>query len=692
MESLDQIRGSVKWVFAATAPANLAGLDCQAKRRVFGTFRAIWALKSAMKPALKSALFATLLVGGALLATAPVHAMPEAKLVDASAKNLVRAPEFPAGLTWLNSDKPLSVKGLRGKVVLLDFWTYGCINCLHIIPDLKKLEAKYPNELVVIGVHSAKFATESDAGNLRQAVMRYGLEHPVVSDKDMRIWNEYAVRAWPTQVLIDPDGRIVGQVAGEGNYDVLDENIAKTIAAFGTKVDKTPLKIALERSKVAPTPLYFPGKVAAKNGRVVVSDSSHNRLVVTDKAGKVEATIGSGEAGFKDGTLANAQFFNPQGIAIDGDVLYVADTNNHAIRRVDLNAKTVTTIAGTGAQAAYRASGGVGTKADLSSPWDVLKMGETLYIAMAGPHQIWRLDLGSKKVDVYAGSGAEARRDGTLGDAAFAQPSGLATDGKSLFVADSEISAIRAINFASGQVTTLAGGDLFDFGDKDGRGDAVRLQHPLGVDYHDGALYLTDTYNSKIKKLNPQTGEVTTVFGGANQLDEPGGLAFDGATLYVADTNNSALKVVDLATNSATSIQLTGLSAPKLGALPEPVAVKAGTQILAPGATINLVFTPILPVGYHLNYEAPMKIELSTTGAGVTSSVAKLRGKDVKLTTTVPLKADKTGKGTIEVNAVIAYCNDGDGAVCKIDSVKRSIPFEIRAGGAKEIRVAATLK
>ncbi len=619
--------------------------------------------------------------------------MPEVSPVAAPAqKNLVRAPEFPAGLTWLNTDKPLSIKGLRGKVVLLDFWTYGCINCLHIIPDLKKLEAKYPNELVVIGVHSAKFATEGDAGNLRQAVMRYGLEHPVVSDKELRIWNEYAVRAWPTQVLIDPDGRIVGQVAGEGNYDVLDNNIARTIQEFGNRLDRTPLKVALERSKVAPTPLYFPGKVAAENGRVVVADSSHNRLVVADKSGNVTATIGSGEAGLKDGDFANAQFFNPQGVAIDGDVLYIADTNNHAIRRVDLNAKTVTTLAGTGQQAEYRASGGVGTKADLSSPWDVLKMGDTLYIAMAGPHQIWRMDLKTQKVDVYAGSGAEARRDGSLREAAFAQPSGLATDGKSLFVADSEISAIRAINFASGQVTTLAGGDLFDFGDKDGRGDAVRLQHPLGVDFHDGALYLTDTYNSKIKRLNPQTGEVVTVFGGQGQLDEPGGLAFDGDTLYVADTNDSAIKTVNLATKSATPLKLAGLSAPKLGAAPVEAAVKAGTQILAPGATVNLIFTPTLPKGFHLNYEAPMKIELSTTGAGVVPTTMKLRGKDVKLTTTIPLKVAKDGKGTIEMNAVIAYCNDGDGAVCKIDSVKQSIPFEIRAGGAKEIRVAGTLK
>ena len=653
-----------------------------------------------ISPKIGVAVSAVLLAGGALLAPKSSQSMPQPLPIAATnqsqaPRNLVRAPEFPAGLTWLNSDKPLSIKGLRGKVVLLDFWTYGCINCLHIIPDLKKLEAKYPNQLVVIGVHSAKFATEGDAGNLRQAVMRYGLEHPVVSDKDMRVWNEYAVRAWPTQVLIDPDGRIVGSVEGEGNYDVLDENIAKTIAAFKGKIDATPLKIALERSKVAPTPLYFPGKIEASGPRLVVSDSSHNRLVVTDKLGKVEATIGSGEAGLKDGDFKTAQFFNPQGVAIDGDVIYVSDTNNHAIRRVDLAAKTVTTLAGNGRQAEYGASGGVGTQARLSSPWDVLKIGDVLFVAMAGPHQIWRLDLNSKKVEVFAGSGAEARKDGPRLEAAFAQPSGLATDGQSLFVADSESSAIRAIGLQNGQVTTLAGGDLFDFGDKDGQGDAVRLQHPLGLAFHEGALYLADTYNSKIKRLDPQTGTVTTVFGGAGQLDEPGGLAFDGGTLYVADTNNSAIKTVDLSARKAQLVKLAGLSAPQLGAAPAnhlTQTATTGTQILAPGAAAKLVFETQLPKGYHINYEAPLKIDVTTTGSGISLGKAKVRGKEFLLPTTLPLQVGASGKGTLEVSAFVSYCNEGPGAVCKVEPVKRSIPFEIRAGGAKEIRVAVELK
>ena len=310
-----------------------------------------------------------------------------------------------------------------------------------------------------------------------------------------------------------------------------------------------------------------------------------------------------------------------------------------------------------------------------------------------GRHQIWRMDLKSRKVDVFAGSGAEARVDGLLKNAAFAQPSGLATDGKSLFVADSEISAIRAINLQTGQVTTLAGGDLFDFGDKDGRGDAVRLKHPLGVDFHDGALYLADTYNSKIKRLNPQTGEVRTIFGGQGQLDEPGGLAFDGSTLYVADTNNSALKTVDLRAGKAQIVKLAGLNPPQLGAASatEVAATKIGVQVLAPGAA-KLVFDPQLPTGFHLNYDAPLKIDVTTTGNGITLGKARVRDREFVLPTILPFQVGKEGKGTIEISAFISYCNEGKGAVCKVESVKRSIPFEIKAGGAKEVRVAVAVE
>ncbi len=621
----------------------------------------------------------------------------------------LRAPEFPADFKWLNTDKPLSLRALKGKVVLLDFWTYGCINCMHILPDLHKLEQKYPNNLVVIGVHSAKFANEQDASNIRNAMLRYNIEHPVLVDENMKVWESFTVRAWPSFVLITPDGRVAGTTAGEGQYEVLDQNIGRLVKDFRAKglLDETPIKMALDAAKLPQTDLWYPGKVLAdeKANQLFVSDSNHNRVIISDLNGKVLAVAGSGERGLKDGAFDEAQFSNPQGLALqrEGDkaTLYVADTNNHVIRALDLNNGTVKTIAGTGEQAAWRSTGGSGTKAALSSPWDLLLRGDDLYIAMAGPHQIWKMDLKGSKIGPYAGTGREARTDGTLQTSAFAQPSGLATDGKVLFIADSEISAIRGVDLPpNAKVETLAGGDLFDFGDKDGFGDRVRLQHPLGLDFKDNLLYIADTYNSKIKTLDPQTGQVSTWLGGKGDKDggdpkfyEPGGLSFAGDKLFVADTNNHKIRVVDLKTKSATTLKFDGLPLPK-PAEPSrpirPVDPEAGTitlplQTIAPGKS-HLVLDLQLPAQHHLNKEAPQRVQLRVEGQGVKLAESDLRGTKVNLPLHVPLEAANSGEGTVITSAAVYYCSDKSGT-CLVRSLRFKIPYKIAEGGAAQLTV-----
>src|SRR5947207_4762780 len=266
----------------------------------------------------------------------------------------IRAPELNGGRSWLNTDKPLSLAKLKGKVVLLDFWTYGCINCMHIIPDLKKLEQKYPNELVVIGVHSAKFENEKETENIRRIVLRYEIEHPIVNDADFAIWKAYAVDAWPTRYLIDPAGYILGRLSGEGGYDALDKIIGDTIADFRKRgeLNEAPLKLVLERAKVGDLPLAFPGKVLAdaKSDRLFIADSDHNRLVIAKLDGTLVDVIGTGAHSMASGPYTDASFSRPQGMALDGDKLYVADTENHLIRQIDLKARTVQTIACTGLQ------------------------------------------------------------------------------------------------------------------------------------------------------------------------------------------------------------------------------------------------------------------------------------------------------------------------------------------------------
>ena len=491
---------------------------------------------------------------------------------SAQDRSRVRAPEIQGGRGWLNTDKPLSLAALKGKVVLLDFWTYGCINCMHIIPDLKKLEAKYANQLVVIGVHSAKFQNEKDTENIRHIILRYEIEHPVYNDSEFAVWQSYGVRAWPTQVLIDPAGYVVGAASGEGNYDVIDQAIGKVVDEFRKKgeLNEEPLKLVLERAKVGDLPLAFPGKIIADaaSDRLFIADSNHNRVVVTKLDGTLLETIGTGEIGAADGAFDKATFHRPQGLALAGDTLYVADTENHLIRRVNLKSRNVETIAGTGKQTHEYFQTGPARQIALSSPWDLQIVGHTLYIAMAGPHQIWQLDLEKNEVSTFAGSGREARLDGALERAGFAQPSGMASSGQTLYVADSEANIIRAIDINAGQVKTLVGGDLFEFGDVDGTGDDVRLQHPLGLLAYGDKVLIADTYNHKIKELDPKKEKVTCLFGTGKpgQADgaspsfyEPGGLAVANGKLYVADTNAHRIRVVDLASKAVSTLNLQGV-------------------------------------------------------------------------------------------------------------------------------------
>src|SRR5436190_20987541 len=472
--------------------------------------------------------------------------MTQGVFMSVQERTRVRAPEITGGRGWLNTDKPLTIAALKGKVVLLDFWTYGCINCMHIIPDLKRLEHKYANQLVVIGIHSAKFENEKETENIRRIILRYEIEHPVYNDADFNVWRSYTVNAWPTQVLIDPAGYIIGGVSGEGNYDVIDQVVGKTVEDFRKRglLNEEPLKLTLERAKVGALPLSFPGKIMADGAtdRLFIADSNHNRIVITKLDGTLVEVAGTGERGATDGPFATATFYRPQGMALDGNYLYVADTENHLIRRLDLKERKVETIAGTGQQSHDYFKSGPALTVGLSSPWDLQLVGRTLFIAMAGPHQIWQLDLDKNEVSTFARSGREARLDGALLSAGFAQPSGITSDGKNLYTADSEANIIRQIDLARAEVRTLVGGNLFDFGDKDGAGDSVRLQHPLGILRAGNKLLIADTYNHKIKELDPDKRTVTTLFGTGKpgQADgttpsfyEPGGLSIANDKLYV---------------------------------------------------------------------------------------------------------------------------------------------------------------
>jgi thiol-disulfide isomerase/thioredoxin/DNA-binding beta-propeller fold protein YncE len=513
----------------------------------------------------------------------------------------VQIPEFPKDTVWLNS-QPLTKEDLKGKFVLLDFWTYCCINCIHILPELKKLERQFPNNLVVIGVHSAKFTTEKETDNIREAILRYEIEHPVINDADHGVWETYGVNSWPTIALVDPEGNFVGKNSGEfkaGGVEAVLNNALPYYRANGL-LNENPLKFALEAEKEEPTSLRYPGKILAdeKSGRLFISDSNHNRIVVTTLDGQLIETIGSGEIGEADGDFQSASFDHPQGCALNGETLYVADTENHLLRKVDLTAKTVTTIAGTGEQAsnpfpgwdgaplakAVRRWVGPPRTTALNSPWALWVHKNELFIAMAGSHQIWKMPLDESEIGPYAGNGRENIVNGTLmpkapfmggGASAFAQPSGLSADATWLYVADSEGSSIRKVPLKQGtlEVDTVVGSDhlpdgtrLFAFGDRDGSKSEARLQHALEVVHVDGKLYVADTYNHKIKVVT-KNGETRTLAGTGKpgtsdepaQFHEPAGLAHANGKLYVADTNNHLIRTIDLASGKVGTLTITGL-------------------------------------------------------------------------------------------------------------------------------------
>lgn len=486
------------------------------------------------------------------------------------------APELTGGVEWLNTANPIRIKDLRGKIVILDFWTLCCINCIHTLPDLAKLEKKYANEVVVIGVHSAKFDNEKDTNSIRKAILRYEITHPVVNDANRKIWDTYETESWPTLVVIDPEGNLVGKGQGEGLYEAVDSLVTKLIKVHREKktLDEKPMKFDLIRkTEPGDGPLYFPGKVTVDPAgkRILIADSTHHRIVVTDLEGKKIAIAGNGTAGNVDGSFEIAEFHDPQGMAIHGDTLYVADRKNHAIRQLDLKKQTVTTLAGIGKQGMDRRRGGPGLKTGLNSPWDLLLVGDTLFIAMAGHHQIWTLDVKTNNLTPFAGSGAEQLIDGPFSESAFAQPSGLTTDGKNLYVADSETSSVRVLPLKGpGEVKTLVGRGLFEFGDLDGKDKAVRLQHALGVAFSDGKVYVADTYNSKLKVIDPESRTCKTVSGSDEKgwspkpvLNEPGGICVADGKLYLADTNAHRIRIVDLKTLAISTLKLQGVEAPK---------------------------------------------------------------------------------------------------------------------------------
>ncbi|KAK7485866.1 hypothetical protein BaRGS_00022861 [Batillaria attramentaria] len=607
-------------------------------------------------------------------------------------QNSFRVPDFDEGLDWLNVSEPLtfsSKESLRGKVVVLDFFTYCCVNCLHVLPDLHQLEQHHSVEegLVVVGVHSAKFLNEKVTANILSAVLRYDITHPVVNDSETHLWQQMSIMCWPTFVIVGPQGQVLYYIVGEGHSDTLFEFVELALEYYQDQgqISSHSLPINLEKQRQREAALHFPGKVhiVSQLNQLAVADTGHHRILLLDRTtGVVQAVIGGKEKGFHDGSFEEARFSSPQSIASLGNVLFVADTENHVLRKVDLSTGFVTTLAGTGQQGDDKQGGELGIQQPLSTPWDVVvgtspggEKDTVVYIAMAGTHQIWAYCLKdvtfwkNKKYQAgtcvaVVGSGNEENRNNSYPDkASFAQPSGLAVGQDGIFVADSESSTVRMISMKDGSVKGLIGGDrdprnLFAYGDKEGVGYDVRLQHPLAVSLMttDGPLLVADSYNHKIKSVDIRKKECVTVIGTSTpgntagdlstaQLNEPGGLCVEeGAQLvYIADTNNHSIKVLDWKSKTVTELPVVfGESKVDKGQTKLDVAALSQGEHLPevsvrPGGQLTLDLKLQLAPTLHGNQEAP---------SGWKLTAADTSGQSILLS--LP---ETCTKGTLSVNS-----------------------------------------
>ena len=588
--------------------------------------------------------------------------------------------------SWLGTDRPLLFRGaLKGRVVLLDFWTSGCVNCLHALPVLRAVEERFRGQpFQVVGIHSGKFEAEKEVSAVAEAMARHGVDHPVGTDSDLVLWEQYAIHGWPTSVLVDARGDAVAWFRGEPELGTLtawiqaalDDGRERGVLAAGPP--------EFQRPAVRDTgPLAFPGKVLALGGGgLAVADSGHHRVLLLDGTGHLVRTVGSGLEGFGDGAADTASFRSPQGLAERVGALYVADTGNHAVRRIDLGTGRVETVAGTG----RKADGAIQPAADarsaaLRSPWDVVLLGDTLWIAMAGAHQLWRLDVTTFALSPGAGSGREGLDDGTLETATFAQPSGLATDGRVLYVADSEASALRRVDPSAGTVKTLAGQGLFEFGLRDGPLDRARFQHPLGLALMGQALWVSDTFNGAVRRISLADSQVTTV---ARGLAQPGGLTVSGGRLVVADTDHHQLVGLDPATGAATPLALAGVRPPSVRGLEErPVLATRALPLqhiedaTVASAGTSLVLEVRLPERHTFTAGAPQRVELSVGGH---STAVQLEASGPALRAIASVSPLKTASQAV-YSVTLFYCRDGRGAICLADRRRLLSRLEPVEGG-----------
>ena len=466
------------------------------------------------------------------------------------------APELPRGLQWLNAPAT-TLYEQRGRIVALAFVNGASAWCAQRLNDLALLQARYLGRLQALAIHVPRFDSERDPQQALKRLRRHGNALPLAHDADWVAWQRFGVESWPTVLLIDGEGQVRHRAVGADGLADLERQIGRLCDGLRAPPDDD-LRSFRETRPEPRMPLNFPTGLVATPDRLFVADTGHHRVLECNHHGRVIRQFGMGTPDLADGELNHAAFRRPQGLALVRESLYVADTGNHALRRINLATSSVDTLCGNG-RAGEPAEGVVDVPRNvpLSQPQALVVNNNQIYLAMAGDNRIWSYDLGSRDLRARAGSGQLDVRDGSGPMAAFAQPTGLASVLQTLYVCDAVGSAVRSVQLRGDVVQTLIGQGAWVFGAEDGPRDSARLQHPQAIALSPDApvMWLADSGNGSLRTLRLGGGELTTV-SLPRPLHGPAGLSVAAGAVWIAETDAHAVLRYDIATGELSHVPI----------------------------------------------------------------------------------------------------------------------------------------
>lgn len=457
------------------------------------------------------------------------------------------APELNENLHWLNSDAQ-TIAGQRGRILALVFWNASSGYSQNLIDELARIKAKYPLGLAVLGIHIPKFDKEADDRVIMKAVNRQRINFPVANDRNWITWQHFGITRWPSVALIDGAGAVREIVAGDDQIELLEKMIGELINESATSHSMKEHAFRANNPEERSV-LSFPSGITVTDSHLYIADTGNNRILECTHQGRILREFGNGHPDLNDGPANDAAFNSPRGLCLVRETLYIADTGNHALRRINLIGGDVATVLGTGRPGQPRE--GVSkhsSENSLNMPWGLSGSNDKLYIAMAGCNQIWEYELGNARLRFIAGTGDLGIADGPGKNALFAQPADVALVQQSLYVVDSATSAVRAIQLQQNTVQTLVGQGLYEFGDQDGERRDARLQFPqaIALDPNSPVLWIADTYNGSLRKLRLGGGGMSTQQL-PQSLNEPAALAVGAGSLWIADAGAHEILRYDFA-------------------------------------------------------------------------------------------------------------------------------------------------